>query len=193
MTGFCVREMRREYRGVSRLYTGTAMLFLVAFACLSVIMRVRQADARLRLFLIGLDFVVVLGLLGVHLILTDERNLIHKTPFGAALRALGEPREMMRQIDLSAEKRFEQYNGFTLLEGWLLLYAPNGWKYEPKRVCARPVARKNIRAAEALPAGQALLSVRLTMNDGTAHELYDLPQQEWEALRTWLREQEQTM
>lgn len=192
MTGFCVREMRREYRGVSRLYTGTAMLFLVAFACLGVVMRVRDADARLRLLLIGLDFVVVLVLLGVHLILTDERNLILKTPFGAALRALGEPREMMRQIDLSAEKRLEQYAAFALMEGWLLLYSPNGWKYEPKRICARPVARKDIRAAEALPAGQALLSVRLTLNDGTAHELYDLPHREWEALRTWLREQEQT-
>ena len=54
MTGFCVREMRREYRGVSRLYTGTAMLFLLAFACLGVVMRVRDADARLRLLLIGL-------------------------------------------------------------------------------------------------------------------------------------------
>ena len=63
MTGFCVREMRREYRGVSRLYTGTAMLFLLAFACLGVVMRVRDADARLRLLLIGLDFVVVLVLL----------------------------------------------------------------------------------------------------------------------------------
>ena len=75
MTGFCVREMRKEYRGVTRQYAGSAMLFLVAFACLGLIMRVREADYRLRLLLIGLDIVVVLALLGLHLILTDEKNL----------------------------------------------------------------------------------------------------------------------
>jgi len=194
MTGFCVREMRREYRGMSRLYAGTAMLFLLAFACLSVVMRVRDADTRLRLLLIGLDLVVLLTLLGVHLVLTDEKNLIRKTPFGEAVRALGEPREIMRKIDESAGKRYEPYTSFTLLEDWLLLYYANGWKYEQKRVCVRPVQRGDIRAAEILPdqrsASLEQIQARLTFSDGTAYDLYHLPRQEWDALRVWLREQE---
>lgn len=192
MAGFCVREMRREYRGMTRLYAGTAMLFLLAFACLSVVMRVRDADPRLRLILIGLDMVVLLGLLGVHLILTDEKNLIQKTPFGEAVRALGDPKEVMRKIDESAQSRFEPYASFALLEEWLIIYHRNGWKYEPKRICARPVARMDIRAAEMLPNSQTLVSIRLTLTDGAALELYDLPRQHWAALRDWLKKQEQT-
>ena len=192
MTGFCVREMRREYRGMTRLYTGTAMLLLLVFACLSAVMRARDADPRLRLLLIGLDIVVLLGLLGVHLILTDEKNLILKTPFGKAVRALGDPKELMRRIDESAVRRFDPYASFALLDEWLIVYHRNGWKYEPKRVCARPVARTDIRGAEMLPSSQALGSIRLTLTDGAALELYDLPRQDWAALRDWLKKQEQT-
>ncbi|MBR3105954.1 MAG: hypothetical protein IKH30_02075 [Clostridia bacterium] len=195
MTGFCVREMRKEYRGVTRLYAGSAMLFLVAFACLGLIMRVREADYRLRLLLIGLDIVVVLALLGLHLILTDEKNLIRKTPFGESLRALGDPGDIMRQIDEGAKKRFDLFPSFALLDGWLIVFFSGGWKYEPRRICARPIPRKDIRAAEILPddqrADSGRMRFRLTLCDGSIFDLYLYQRQELEDLRCWLNEQEQ--
>ncbi len=196
MTGFCVREMRKEYRGVSRLYAGTAMLFLLAFACIGVIMRVREADIRFRWLLIGLDIVVVLGLLGVHFLLTDERNLLKKTPFGDAVCALGDPQDVMRQIDGSAVKRFELYPSFALTEGWLILFYPNGWKYEPRRVCARPIRKGDIRSTEFIPEGQldgsGRMLIRVNCSSGASCAFYIYQRKESDNLRAWLREQEQT-
>ncbi len=196
MTGFCVREMRKEYRGVTRLYMGTAMLFLLAFACLGVVMRVRDVDIRGRMLLVGLDVVVVLALIGLHLILTDEKNLIKKTPFGESLRALGDPRDIMRQIDESAKKRFELFPSFALLDGWLVVFYSRGWKYEPRRVCARPIQRKDIRGAEVIPEDQrsdsGRIRFRLTLCSGSSCDLCIYQRQELEALRDWLNEQEQT-
>ena len=172
------------------------VLFLLAFACIGVVMRVRNADIRLRMLLVGLDVVVVLALIGLHLILTDEKNLIKKTPFGEALRALGDPRDIMRKIDESAKKRFELYPSFALLDGWLVVYYSRAWKYEPRRVCARPVQRKDIRAAEVLPEDQrsdsGRMPFRLTLCSGSSCDLYIYQRQELEALRDWLNEQEQT-
>lgn len=196
MTGFCIREMRKEYRGVTRLYTGSVMLFLLAFACISVVMRVREADVRLRLLLIGLDIVVVLVLLGLHLILTDEKNLISKTPFGESMRKLGDPYEIMRQIDESAQKRFDLYPSFALLNEWLIVFYPRGWKYEPRRVCAMPIQKKDISAVEVLPReGQddaGGIRFRLTLYSGVFFDLFIYRRQELEELRNWLNEQEQT-
>ena len=196
MTGFCAREMRKEYRGVMRLYAGSAMLFLLAFACLSLVMRSREADIRLRLLLIGLDVVVVLALLGLHLILTDEKNLIKKTPFGVSLRDLGEAREIMRQIDESVKRRFDLYPSFALTDGWMIVFYSRGWKYEPRRVCARPIPKKDIRTAEILPEDQRVdsgrMRFRLTLCDGSACDLYLYQRQELEDLRDWLNEREQT-
>ncbi len=194
MTGFCVREMRKEYRGVSRLYAGTALLFLTAFACFSVIMRVRDADIRLRMLLIGLDAVVVLGLLGVHFLLTDEWNLLKKTPFGNAVCALGEPRDVMRQIDDSVMKRFELYSSFALTESWLILFYPGGWKYEPRRVCARPIRKEDIRSTEFIPEGQldgsGRMLIRLNCINGVSCAFYIYQWKELGNLRVWLREEE---
>ena len=194
MTGFCVREMRKEYRGVSRLYAGTALLFLATFACLSVIMRVRDADIRFRWLLIGLDLVVVLCLLGVHFLLTDERNLLKKTPFGDAVCALGESWDVMRQIDESAMKRFELYPSFALTEDWLILFYPNGWKYEPRRVCARPIRKKDICSTEFIPEGpldgSGRMLIRLNCSSGASCAFYIYQRKELENLRVWLREEE---
>ncbi len=195
MKGFCVREMRREYRGMTWLYTGSAMLFLLAMACLGAVMRARGADERLRMALIGLDAVALLTLLGLHLILTDEKNLIKKTPFGGHLRSLGAPKEIMRQIDEGAYKRFETYSSFALLDGWLMLFYTDGWRYEPRRVCARPIRKQDIRAAEALtdePANESgRVRVCLALKDGRVYDFFLYHRRDLETLRVWLKEQEQ--
>ena len=196
MTGFCVREMRKEYRGVSRLYAGTAMLFLLAFACIGVIMRVREADIRFRGLLLGLDIVAVLGLLGIHLILTDEKRLIQNTPFGAFLRDLGDPNTIMREIDQSASKQLDCFPSFALTDGWLILFYPSGWKYEPRRICARPVRKADIRSTEFIPEGRldgsGRMLIRIRFVSQAVCEFYIFQWEEMENLRSWLREQEKT-
>ncbi|MBR3018552.1 MAG: hypothetical protein IKH57_15985 [Clostridia bacterium] len=196
MKTFCVREMRREYVGVTRLYTASTVIFLLFFAFLGIGMHVRQTDMRYRILLIGLVFFTVLEFLGLHLILTDEKRLLRKTPFGLSLSRLGKPEEIMQQIDGSAEKRYDRFISFALMKDWLMIYYACGWKYDAKRVCALPIPLQAIQRAEILPEYSAQdperKSVRLICEDGRNYEFYLYRQQEWDALREWLKEQEQT-
>ena len=182
--------------GVTRLYVASTVIFLLLFAFLGIGMHVRRADTRFRILLIGLDFFTVLVFFGLHLVLTDEKRLLRKTPFGQWLSALGKPEEIMRKIDASAEKRYDRFISFALLSDWLIIYYPCGWKYDLKRVCALPIPREAIRAAEALPEYSAQepekKRVRLMCEDGGKNEFSLYRQQEWDALREWLKEQEQT-
>lgn len=195
MKGFCVRQMRREYRGALRLCVMTTVCVLLLFAFLGVGLHVKQAAEKYRLLLIGLNPAAMLAFFGVYLILTDEKNLLRKTPFGQALRALGEPREVMRRIDESAGKRWEDYGSFTLLDGWLILYYADGWKYERQRTCALPISRNNIRGAEILseydPNDPERRAVRLILGDGTSRDFSVYQQRNLQILREWLGEQEQ--
>ena len=196
MKQFCVREMRREYVGVTRLYVASTVIFLLLFAFLGIGMHIRQAEMRFRLLLIGLNGFTALAVLGLHLVLTDEKRLIRKTPFGQALSALGDPEEIARRIDANAEKRYERFLSFALLHDWLIIYYASGWKYDAKRVCALPIPREAIRAAEILPEysprDTERIRARIIYGEGVNHEFYLYRRQEWDALRAWIKEQEQT-
>ncbi|MBR5109378.1 MAG: hypothetical protein IK099_04215 [Clostridia bacterium] len=196
MKRFCVREMRREYIGVTRLYVASTVIFLLLFAFMGVGMYVRQTDMRFRILLMGLDLFTVFAFFGLHLVLTDEKRLLRKTPFGQSVSALGNPEETMHEIDGSAEKRCERFISFALLNDWLIIYYMNGWKYDAKRVCALPIPRGAIRRADILPEYSAQdperKSVRLLCEDGGTRGFYLYRQQEWDALHIWLKEQEKT-
>ena len=195
MKRFCTLEMRKEYRGVTQIAFNALVFTLMAFAVLGIGMQVMGVDIRLRLIAVALNPIAVLAFIGAYYILTDEKNLIRNTPFGQSLSALGEPRDVMRQIDESALKRYEFYGVFILLEDWLILYYANGWKYDRNRTCAVPIPRDSIRAVEVLPEydpkDPKKRTIRLVTEDGISREFEIYQQQAVEALRDWLKEQEQ--
>ncbi len=191
MKQFCLRQMRREYRGVLRSCTGTAIVFLLCLGFMGAISAVNHVPLKAIWALIGIEAFVGLVSLGLYMIFSDEKWLLKKTPFGQALYSLGKPREVMRDIDRAAEAFYEHHGSFILLRGWLVLLLPDGWRLEPYRMTAYPIRRGDIREIRLLndtaPDDPEERHVLLTCSAGT-EDFYLYQQQDVDALRNWMEE-----
>lgn len=191
MKQFCLRQMRREYRGMLRTCVGTAIVFMLCFALLGAISAVKHVEMKFVLILIGIDLFIALISLGAYLILSDPKWLLKKTPFGRALYTLGDPAAVMADIDRAAEDFYEHHGSFILLRGWLILLLPDGWQMEPYRMSGYPIQRGEIQEIRLLPdtspADPEERHVRLTCSAGT-EDFYLYQQQDLDALRVWMEE-----
>ena len=189
MKSFSLRQMRREYRGMLRSCTGTALYWLLIAAIFGAIMAVKHVETRILLFMAGIDTAVVLLLLGAYFVFSDTKWLLKKTPFGRALSSLGAPEEIMAEIDRDAEALCEHHGSFILLRNWLVLILPNGWRLEPYRMCAYPIRQSEITEIRLLsednPDDPEERHLRLTCTEG-AEKFYVYQQQDLDALREWM-------
>lgn len=194
MKDFSVREMRREYRGVFRLLLGVFTVLMLCCAMLGAILTAKGAAEKTLLIASGGMGALTLVFLGVYLILSDPKRLMKKTPYGQALIRLGDPEKLMARIDEDARKRYEPHGSFTLLGRYLILYLPNGWYYEPKRLCACPLPRDGIGAVHALPPDNPYdpqeFRVCLTCTDAQ-YVIRCYQKQDLDALRAWIGEMEE--
>lgn len=189
MKNFSLRQMRREYRGLLRNCTGTAVIWLMSMAVFGAVMAVRDAETEKLLMLAGADGAILLALLGAYLILSDVKWLLKKTPYGQTLYTLGNPEEIMAEIDRDAEAFFEHHGSFILLRNWLVLILPNGWNLEPYRMCAYPIRQKEITEIRLLSDTDAedpeKRHIQITCAEGT-EDFYVYQQQDLDALREWM-------
>ncbi len=189
MKNFSLRQMKREYRGVLRSCTGTAVLWLLITAIFGAIMAVRHVEEKILLLMAGANMAVILLLLGMYLVFSDTKWLLKKTPFGQALYSLGDPEKIMAEIDRDAEALCEHHGSFILLRNWLVLILPNGWKLEPYRMCAYPIRQREITVIRLLsennPNDPEERHIQITCTEGT-EEFYVYQQQDLDALREWM-------
>ena len=194
MKDFSAREMRREYRGVFRLLMSVFTALMLCCAVLGAILAAKGASENVLLIATGLMVALALCVLGLYLIISDPKRLLQKTPYGQALARLGDPVKMMDEIDRDAEKRCEPYGNFTLLNRWLILYLPDGWRFEPKRPCARPLKRESIRVVHVLPPENPYDPQEFRVSLLCGSEQYEFPcfqRQDLDALRAWIGETEE--
>ena len=135
MDRFCIRQMRKEYRGVIKACCASAVVLLLAGACLGAVAQARHADSRALILLLGVQLFIVISLLGMYLILSDEKRLIRQTPFGRSLQRLGDPERLIADIDKSARKGLERHGAYTLTQDWLILEYPCAWRWS---LCGKP-------------------------------------------------------
>ena len=189
MKSFSLRQMKREYRGLLRSLTGTAVLWLLITAIFGAIMAVRHVEEKVLLLTVGANVAVMLLLLGAYLVLSDTKWLLKKTPFGQALYSLGDPEKIMAEIDRDAEALCEHHGSFILLRNWLVLILPNGWKLEPYRMCAYPIRQGEIMEIRLLsennPNDPEERHVQITCTEGT-EDFFIYQQQDLDALREWM-------
>ena len=193
MKGFSLRQMRKEYGGALRLCVGVMVSLWLAGACFGALFSAMHTEFPTALAALGVLLAASLGNLGVYLILSDEKRLIRKTPYGWALATLGDPKEIMEKIDQDALRRCEYHGSFTLLQNWLILQVPFGWRFEPRRVCALPIPRSSIQSIKVLgerntgdPEERRL---RLISSRDT-YEFFSFQQQDVDDLRRWMEEGE---
>ncbi len=181
--------MRREYRGMLRSCTGTAIVWLLIMAVFGAIMAAQHVEAKKLALLAGVNIAMVLLLLGVYLILSDVKWLLKKTPYGQALYSLGDPEKIMAEIDRDAEALCEHHGSFILLRNWLVLVLPGGWNLEPFRMCAYPIRQREITEIRLLsdtdPDDPEKRHIQITCQDGT-EDFYVYQQQDLDALREWM-------
>lgn len=191
MKDFCLRRMRKEYQGMLRTCTGTAVVLLLCFALLGAVSIALHVPTEQLLLLLGIGLVVLMMCFGAYLILSDPKWLLKKTPFGRALCALGEPGALMAEIDQAAEAFFEHHGSFILLRGWLVLLLPDGWAMEPYRLGGCPIRRGSVREILLLPDSDPNdpqeRHVRFVWTEGT-EQFYVYQQQDLDALRGWMEE-----
>ena len=191
MKDFCVKQMRREYRGVLRICIGLPLYLFVVFAVFEVIFVAKQVDTKAILTLIGAEVFIALLFLGAYFVLSDVNWLLKKTPFGQSLYYLGNPEEVMADIDQAAEAFCEHHGSFILLRDWMILLLPDGWNLEPYRVSGCPIRRGDIQALRLLPdtdpAEPEEKHIQITWSEGT-EDFYTYHQEDLDALRTWMQE-----
>jgi len=194
MKDFSVRQMRSEYRGVLRLIVGAFVSVLLAASLMGALLAARHAESAVMLTSGALLLVLCLAALGAYLILSDEKHLIRRTPFGQALTRLGDARSVMREIDQSAMQRCERRGAYALLKDWLIIYRLDGWRMDRRRVCACPVPRGSIRAILVLPERNPddpqERRVLVTGDNGVQYSFSCFQQQDVDALRNWMRGEE---
>ena len=193
MKDFSARQMRREYGGVLKNCWVGAVVWLLAGAFAGAVAVSRHAEEKQLLLLTGVFLVPPVLCLGLYLIFSDIRRLRKKTPYGQALRALGDPEEVQAEIDMSAQAQCTDYGSFILLKDFLIMRYVNGWRLDPRRVCARPFRRADIQAAQILPGRNERdpeeKRIQLIVKD-EPFEFVCYQLQDWEALRDWLKERE---
>lgn len=189
MKNFSLRQMKREYRGLLRSCTGMAVVWLLIMAVFGAIMAAQHVEAKKLTLLAGVNVAIMLALLGAYLIFSDTKWLLKKTPYGQALYSLGDPEEIMAEIDRDAEALCEHHGSFILLRNWLVLILPNGWSLEPYRMCAYPIRQREITEIRLLseinPNDPEERHIQLTCAEGI-QDFFVYQQQDLDALREWL-------
>lgn len=189
--GFCIRQMRREYRGALKSCWGTAVLLLLISAFFGAVLMSKHVEKRSVLLFLGIFFVLIAALFALYLILSDEKRLIRQTPFGQELLALGEPEKIMSEIDQSARAFYEPHGKFTLLKDWMIVEYPCWWRWEPYRQCARPIPRQAIKGIRFLndenPDDPEERHIQV-LTDHDPVDLYLFQEQDAEALKAWMKE-----
>ncbi len=189
MKNFSLRQMKREYRGVLRSCTGMAVVWLLIMAVFGAIMAAQHVEAKKMTLLAGVNIAIVLALLGAYLVFSDTKWLLKKTPYGQALYGLGDPEEIMAEIDRDAEALCEHHGSFILLRNWLVLILPHGWNLEPYRMCAYPIRQREITEirllSETNPNDPEERHIQLTCTEGT-QDFFVYQQQDMDALREWM-------
>ena len=189
MKNFSLRQMKREYRGMLRSCTGMAVVWLLVMAVFGAIMAAQHEEAKKLTVLAGVNVAIVLALLGAYLVFSDTKWLLKKTPYGQALYSLGDPEEIMAEIDRDAEALCEHHGSFILLRNWLVLILPHGWSLEPYRMCAYPIRQREsteIRLlSEINPNDPEERHIQLTCAEGT-QDFFVYQQQDLDALREWM-------
>ena len=189
MKNFSLRQMKREYRGMLRSCTGMAVVWLLVMAVFGAIMAAQHEEAKKLTVLAGVNVAIVLALLGAYLVFSDTKWLLKKTPYGQALYSLGDPEEIMAEIDRDAEALCEHHGSFILLRNWLVLILPHGWSLEPYRMCAYPIRQREITEIRLLseinPNDPEERHIQLTCAEGT-QDFFVYQQQDLDALREWM-------
>ena len=98
MDRFCIRQMRKEYRGAVRVGYGFAVALLLTCAVLGAVARAKHPDSWVFVLFLGAQAFIVMAMIGLYLILTDDKRPIRVTPFGQALSRLGDPEELIGEI-----------------------------------------------------------------------------------------------
>ena len=198
MKSICVQEMRREHKGAwgPLLFVGVAFLMLTSvFGALLIVRDKSGANSQGALLFIGLGLAAFIICLGLYLVQTDTKRLIRKTPFGQALSRLGNPEQILAEIDTSALTYHETLGPLTLLDGWMLLHYPNGVWNDPMRWCAMPIRRSDIGQIQLLPDKNSddpeERHLILKTRDGEIYDFYVFQQSALTILNAWLEEQEQ--
>lgn len=193
MRDFSVRQMRREYGGVLKNCLACAVLWLLGGASTGAMAVARHADEKSLLLITGVCLVPPLLCLGLYLIFSDFKWLVKKTPFGQALKTLGDPKGVSEEIDQSALNQYVDCGGFILLKSFLIVKYVSGWRLDPRRVCARPFRKAGIQAAHLIPDQNKddpeKRHIQISVK-GEPYDFYCWQQQDWEALKEWLTEGE---
>ena len=191
MKNFSLRQMRREYRVVLHSFTSMAVVWLLLMAVFGAIMAAQHVEEKMLLMMAGINIAVVLALLGAYLVFSDAKWLLKKTPYGQALYSLGDPRQVMAEIDRDAEALCEHHGSFILLRNWLVLILPNVWNLEPYRMCAYPIRQRDITEirllSETNPDDPEERHIQLTCSEGI-RDFYIYQQQDLDALRQWMEQ-----
>lgn len=194
MDRFCIRQMRKEYRGVVLACCVSAVALLLLSAILGAIVRSKHPESRAFVMLLGVQAFIAAAMAGLYLILTDGKRLIRQTPFGQALIRMGDAEQLIRDIDQSARKRMERHGAFTLLQDWLILEYACPWRWEQKRTVARPVRRDQVLGVRTVsgknPRDPEERRLQIILSDETVFDLYLYQQQDMTALMSWLGERE---
>ncbi len=196
MKDFSLHQMRKEYEGVLRCIAGSMVVWLLAGAMMGAVAIVgKGGNSQALLFGASVFLVPPLVCLGLYLIFSDSAWLLKKTPYGRALRGLGDAQRVMEEIDKSALRRYDDRGGFILLDDWLILRYPDGWRMDPRRVSARPIRRRDIQGAKILPGQNGADPQEMIVRLAAAEDAYEFrcwQRQDWDALRTWLEEGERS-
>ena len=189
MKNFSLRQMRREYRAVLRSFTSMAVVWLLLMAVFGAIMAAQHVEVKTLLLMAGINIAVVMALLGAYLVFSDAKWLLKKTPYGQALYSLGDPYQIMAEIDRDADAFYEHHGSFILLRNWLVLILPNGWNPEPYRMCAYPIRQREITEirllSETNPDDPEERHIQIACAEGT-EEFCVYQQQDLDALREWM-------
>lgn len=192
MRGYAIRQMRKEYRGVLRAWIGGAVILLMMTALFGAFLyKAQDVEMRLKLVFTGMLLLIVLLCFAGYLITSDEKWLLRHTPFGQALNRHGDPAEVMKAIDQSAQELYDSHGRFTLLKDWLILEYPCWWRWEPYRSCALPIPRSSIEGIRLLPEKNPddpqEMCIQI-VSGGETHVIYVYQQQDVTALRVWMGE-----
>lgn len=187
---YSMRQLRREYAGTLRLLRVLLLSSFGAAVLLCWVVYIGKAahtPADVRTFSL-IPLAAFFVLLGLYLVLSGPGRMLRRTPYGRFLTALGDPRQLMRQIDEEARDA-EDYPNVALLKSWLILYFLDRPQKGPGRVCAHPVPVESICAIE-LWHEKGGVWMRVLEKDGEAGRVFISGKEECRAVTQWLKAQE---
>ena len=190
MRDFSMRQMRREYAGTLRT---VRVLLLSSFGAVMTLCWViyigkgAHTPADVGTFSL-IPLAAFLILIGLYLVLSSPGRMLRRTAYGRSLMALGDPRQLMRQIDEEARDA-EPFASAVPLKSWLILFCLEHPPRGRSRVCARPVPVKSIAAVRLWrESGGVWMSV--WGKDAEAGRVFIVEQEEARAVMQWLNAQE---